>query len=49
MDSSRYEIRTVAGQQRPYKVYDPSGVLIASTRVKEQADVIIAIQSKIAS
>ena len=49
MDSSKYEIRTITGQHRPYKVYDASGALIASTRVKEQADVIIAIQSKIAS
>ena len=49
MDLNKYEIRTIAGQYRPYKVYDASGVLIAATRNKEQADLIIAIQSKIAS
>ena len=49
MDSNKYEIRTIAGQHRPYKVYDASGALIASTRVKEQADLIIAIQTRIAS
>ena len=48
MDSNKYEIRTITGQHRPYKVYDASGVLVASTRNKEQADLIIAIQTRIA-
>ena len=49
MDLNKYEIRTITGQHRPYKVYDASGALIAATRIKEQADLIIAIQTKIAS
>tara|TARA_R100001082_G_scaffold109784_2_gene87809 strand:- start:1138 stop:1287 length:150 start_codon:yes stop_codon:yes gene_type:complete len=49
MDSVKFEVKVVDKQQRPYKVYDDAGNLVASTRTKEQAVKIIAIRERIAS
>ena len=49
MDSAKFEVRVVEQQQRPYKVYDDAGNLVASARTADQAAKIIAIRERIAS
>ena len=49
MDSAKFEVRVVEKQQRPYKVYDDAGNLVASARTADQAAKIIAIRERIAT